>query len=284
MKRFGCVITAGLALGLAAAGDVRFDVEAVETIQKTFVFAAAGGKLKIDNLDGSITVAAHGKREVELVIRRTLSAESKEKLETARQEVRLDLSQKGNEVVATVDAPWRCRDGVNYRGPRFYGYRAGHDFDVKVPADTDLWVRTINRGEISIRGVDGGYDVENINGGVEMTDVSGSGRVYALNGKVRVLFSRNPKAESSFGSLNGNVDVYFRAGLAADLRFKTFNGGVYTDFPVSYLPPREPTREQRDGKFIYRSDRFSGVRVGQGGPELRFDAFNGNIHVRERAQ
>jgi len=48
--------------------------------------------------------------------------------------------------------------------------------------------------------------------------------------------------------------------------------------------PREPTREQRDGKFVYRSDRFSGVRVGQGGPELRFDAFNGNIHVRERAQ
>jgi len=278
---------AALVLALASARDFALDVEHSETIEKAFTFSdpAARKKLKIDNLDGAVAIEAHGKASVEIVVRRTVNAESKEKLETARQEVRLDLSQSGGEITAVVDAPWRCRDGVNDRGWRFYGYRVKHDFTVKAPADIDLWVRTINRGEITVKGIAGAFDVRNINGGVEMTDIAGSGKVYAVNGKVNVLFARNPGAESYFGSLNGAVDIHFRPGLQADLWFKTFNGAVYTDFPITYLPPRQPTHERReDGKFVFRSDRFSGARVGAGGPELKFDAFNGAIHIRERAQ
>jgi hypothetical protein len=275
-----------LALALAPARDFALDVEQSETIEKSFTLdAGARKKLKIDNLDGAVTITAHNRPSVEVNVRRTVNAESKEKIETARQEVRLELSLVGNEVTAVVDAPWRCRDGINDRGWRFYGYRVKHDFAVKAPADTDIWVRTINRGEINVTGIAGAFDVKNINGGVEMTDIAGSGRVYAVNGKVKVLFARNPGAESYFGSLNGAVDVYFRPGLQADLWFKTFNGAVYTDFPVTYLEARQVQPERReDGKFVFRTNQFSGARVGAGGPELKFDGFNGAIHIRERVQ
>jgi len=117
-----------------------------------------------------------------------------------------------------------------------------------------------------------------------MAEVSGSGRVYALNGRVQVVFHDNPHAASSFGSLNGEVRVSFPSSLAADLRFKTFNGGVYTDFPVSYLPLKTAAGERHDGKFVYKSNEWSSVRVGRGGPELSFDAFNGNIRILSREQ
>jgi hypothetical protein len=126
--------------------------------------------------------------------------------------------------------------------------------------------------------------VDNINGGVEMTDLSGSGKVYALNGRVKVSFRENPRAKSSFGSLNGEVRVSFQQELNADVRFKTFNGGVYTDYPVTYLPLPASAGERRGGKFVYKSSEWSAVRVGHGGPELSFDAFNGNIRLLNRGQ
>jgi hypothetical protein len=128
----------------------------------------------------------------------------------------------------------------------------------------------------------GAFDVENINGGVELVEVSGSGHAYALNWPLKALFSRNPAGASDFGSLNGDVEVGFRPGLSADLWLKTFNGNAYTDFDVAALPGRPPVREQRGGKFVYKSSQFYGVRAGQGGPELKFDAFNGDIRIRSR--
>jgi hypothetical protein len=267
------------------AGELQ--VEEKETIQKNFILTDAPGikQVKVDNIDGSVEVTEYNGREVQLVVNKTIRAESKEKLEKARQDVRLDLSQTENQIVAYVDTPWRCRDGgVNYPGWRHYGYLVSFDFQLKVPTGTDLHLRTVNHGEIKISNLSGAFDIKNINGGIEMSDVAGSGRAYAVNGKVKVVFSKNPAADSYFGSLNGDVDLYFRPNLSADLRFKTFNGNVYSDFPVSYLPPGEGSRERRDGKFIYRSDRFSGVRVGKGGAEIKLDAFNGNIRVLERKE
>ena len=91
-----------------------------------------------------------------------------------------------------------------------------------------------------------------------------------------------PPGPSDFGSLNGDVEVAFRPGLSADMWLKTFNGSAYTDFDVTALPSRPAVREERDGKYVYKSNQFYGVRVGQGGPELKFDAFNGDIRIRNR--
>ncbi|PYV35961.1 MAG: hypothetical protein DMG09_18645 [Acidobacteria bacterium] len=207
-----------MAVCLGASG---LDVEEKETIQKTFNLAAAARELRIDNIDGAIHVAGQAGSDIEFVIEKTLRAESREKIDFARQEVKLDLSQKENVVQAYVDAPWRCRDGgINYRGWRFHGYRVRFDFEVKVPPSTRLFLRTVNDGEIRVENTAGEFDIENVNGGIEMTEIAGSGRAYALNGKVRAVFSQNPKAESFFGSLNGKVEALFREGLSADLLFK----------------------------------------------------------------
>ena len=151
-----------------------------------------------------------------------------------------------------------------------------------MPHETGIYLRTVNDGEIEIKEVFGDYDIENINGGVEMSEAAGSGRVYALNGEVKVLFKKNPTAQSYFGSLNGDIDVTFTTNLSADFRLKTFNGEVYTDFPVTHIAGGTQTREHHKGKQVYKYDKASGVRIGNGGPEIELDAFNGDIHILKR--
>jgi hypothetical protein len=183
-----------------------------------------------------------------------------------------------------VDGPFRCkcRDGsVNFRGGD-QDYRFRHEFEIKAPRDATVYLRNVNGGSVKVENVAGDYDVENINGSVEMLETAGSGRAYALNGGLKVLFRSNPRAASYFGSLNGKVDLFFQPNLAADLRMKTFNGNIYSDFEVTPLPAHGATAERRDGKLVYRADRFTGGRVGHGGPEIKLDGFNGDIRILKR--
>jgi DUF4097 and DUF4098 domain-containing protein YvlB len=269
---------------LVACPLMAAEVEQNETIQKNYsLSSSAPKKIIVDNVNGSIHVTGYDGSEVRLVAHKRLRADSPEKAETARKEVTLNITQDANTVTFFVDGPFRCRDGGVHIHGRI-GYEVKYDFEVQVPRDTATELKTVNDGEIKLENVAGDYDVDNINGGVEMTEAAGSGKVYALNGRVRVLFRDNPRGTSSFGSLNGEVRVTFQPDLNADLRFKTFNGGVYTDYPVTYLPITAAAGERRDGKFVYKSNEWSAVRVGRGGPQLSFDAFNGNIRILNRGQ
>jgi hypothetical protein len=258
-------------------------VEKKEEIRQTLKFSnpSAAKAIEVDNVFGSITVAGYDGNEVQLVAHKTIYARSEEKVQEALQDVQLEITERNNSIRLYVDGPFRCQ---NCRSQRYSGYEVNLDFELKIPRDADFYLKTVNDGDIKVADVAGEYEVENINGGIEMLEVSGAGRVYALNAGVKVRFKKNPTGGSYFGSLNGDVEISFHPNLAADLRFKTFNGDIFTDFPVTYLANAAPTRERRQGKSVYRYDRAAKVRVGNGGPELEFDAFNGDIRILKREQ
>ena len=254
-----------------------------EEIRRTFAGGARPLQVLVDNLSGSIEVAGHDADRVELVARRTNRARSAAKLQEAEREVRLEIEESPGLVRLVVEGPQSRHDGcIQDEGVRTYGYRVDIDFELIVPRHAEVTLRTVNDGDIRVTGVYGGYDVNNINGGAEMIDVGGSGRVYALNGEVRVTFARNPTEKSYFGSLNGDVEVEFGRDLAAELRFQTFNGEVYSDFEVTAAAGEPPMRDRHSGKNVYRAGKTFGVRVGRSGPRLEFDAFNGDIRIVKR--
>ncbi len=261
-----------------------------ETITKTF--ALSGRKLlDVDNVNGSVEIVGGQGDQVQLVIKKTLRAESKERMEAAKKEVTLDITDQSDLLKFYVNGPFRCncdgksRDGDNgCSGWRHgdHGYSVTMDFQLQVPRNVDLKVKTINGGHINVRNIAGKFSVNNVNGKIEMQDIAGSGKARTVNGGVKVSFRENPKENSDFATINGDVDLQFVKGLAADFRFKTFNGAVYTDFDMTSLPAHNANVEQRDGKFVYRSDRTSGGRVGSGGPEIKAENLNGSIRVLER--
>ncbi len=274
-----------LLLILMATGCAFADVEEHNTERQKFDGAK---KVIVDNLNGAIFVSGYGGSAIEMEAEKTLKADSPERAEVANRDVKLAITREGDTVRIVVDGPFRCHcedHSVSYRGRHHDGYVVKYDFHLKVPAGVFVDARTVNDGNIKLENTSGDFDVDDINGRVDIVDVAGSGRAHALNGGVKVLFAKNPTRASFFGSLNGAVDVTFRDGLSADVKMKTFNGSVYTDFPVTALPlAAAVVAERHEGKFVYKQNRQFGVRVGQGGPELQFDAFNGNIYIRKREQ
>jgi DUF4097 and DUF4098 domain-containing protein YvlB len=160
-------------------------------------------------------------------------------------------------------------------------YQVKYDFTIRVPRDAAIRLCTINDGDVLVTGTQGDFDVSNVNGLIEMKSVAGSGRAHTVNGPVTISFTANPKQPSSFKSVNGNVDVQFREGLSADFAMKTMNGGLFTDFDIQQMPTAPPPAgERRDGKFVFRLNQFTRVRVGGGGPEITFETLNGNVRAR----
>jgi hypothetical protein len=263
--------------------DSAMSLKEQETIRKTFTLSAAHRTLEVDNVQGSIEVVATNSDQVQLVVNKTLRAESKERMEAARKEVKLDITEQPDLLKLYVDGPFRCNcnngcDG--WHGDR--GYSVKMDFQLQVPRNLELKLKTVNAGKVFVRGTSGSFSVHNVNGPIEMQDVAGSGQARTVNGGVKVSFRENPKEKSDFGTINGSVELAFVRPLSADFRFKTMNGGVFTDFEMTALPSQPVSAERQNGKFVYRADRFTGGRVGSGGPEIKAENLNGEIRVLER--
>ena len=277
MKTLFLILTGTLSLAYG-------DEQAKETIRQTLPAAA---RLDVDNVHGYIHVTGYNGSEIQMVAEKTIQAESTERLEAAKREVKLDVSRAGDTLTLYVDGPFRChceegRRGIHENGNR--GYHVIFDFEIKVPAATFLRLGTVNNGDVRVENTTSDFDIGNVNRGIEMTEVAGSGRVHTVNGPIRVLFARNPSSSCSFGTVNGTIETSFRPNLNADVMVKTFNGHAFTDYDVTALPRKISAGERRDGKFVYHSDDFNGMRVGNGGPELKYDTLNGNIQIINRGK
>jgi hypothetical protein len=269
--------------------DSGMPVREQETIRKTFSVGAAHKLLDVDNIFGSIEVVGGQSDQVQLVVNKSIRAESQERMDAAKKEVTLDVTEQPDLLKLYVNGPFRCNcncDGDGCCGGSRHGdhgYVVKMDFQLQVPRSMDLRLRTVNSGHVNVRDVIGNFSVHNVNGGIEMQDVGG-GKALArtVNGGVKVVFRENPRENGDFGTINGPVELYFTRGLSADFRFKTMNGHIYTDFEMTSLPAQAATSERRDGKFIFHTDRYTGGRVGGGGMEIKADNLNGDIRVLER--
>ncbi len=264
------------------AGDL--PVKESKAIEKELKFE--GGTqpqtFEIDNVFGSIKVTGYSGSVVKLTAQKTIRAKTKEALQKAKEEVKLDISTEGNTVSLFVDGPFRGIDGCISWNTRKTGYIVQYDFEVKVPRKTGLRLETVNNGNIYVSDIKGDFVIGNVNGKIKMERINGSGEAHTVNGKVAVLFNQNPASNCSFCTINGKLDVTFLPGLSADFKLKTFSGKIYSDFPSSYLPPTLSKGKRKNGKYIYKSSRFQGIRIGSGGPTIKMNTLNGSIFISKR--
>jgi hypothetical protein len=269
------------AAGLAGAAEKTDKI----TESHTFSSSGAGNKLIVDNVWGDIKVTGYDGNEVKVEAVKTIPAGDEDDIFEIEEEVLLEITRESDLFELYVDGPFRdCNDGSRRRSRRWHrDYEVRFDFEIQVPRGTYVEVSTVNDGEIYLRDIDGDYDVNNINGGIEMKRIAGSGEAYALNGDVKIDFVKNPSKDSRFGSLNGDVRLHFLPGLSADFYLKTFNGEFFSDFPVSYLPLKAETYSgNKKGLKIYKVNRRTAVRAGNGGPAIELDMFNGDSFLLEK--
>ncbi len=170
--------------GIQIIGADRYKVEEKEEIRKTLKFQDPSGvkELQIDNIFGSITVVGTNSSEVLLVAHKTIKARTKEKIQKAKEEVTLDVSEDGNTIDLYVDGPFRCENkegrGRKNRNP---GYQVHYDFEIKVPFKTNLYLKTVTDGDITVNNFEGDFEIKNVNGKIKIIDVAGSGDAHTSN-------------------------------------------------------------------------------------------------------
>src|SRR6478736_2771300 len=145
-----------------------------------------------------------------------------------------ELVEKNNVATITIagDNPWMS---------------TGAEFEIKVPRNTNLILRTEAGGDINVHGVEGDIDVNSMNGEVTLEGISSSAIVNTMNGEVHVSFSKPPVKPVSLSSMNGEIDLRLPGDTKANLRMRTHNGSIRTNFPEGALQTKtEKTKMPAD--------------------------------------
>lgn len=277
------LVVLSLAFWVVRASDCCTLSEPQPAVQKTFPVSGAPA-LEVRNIDGPIHVTGDSEGEIRLTATETVRGNSKDDIERAKREVRLNILAQGNRIVACVQQASvfgfgsgsdDCESAhFNLGNPP---YRVRFDFEMHVPIATNVNLNTVNEGDIRVERASGGFEVHNVNGGIDLEGMGGAGHAATVNGEVKAVFAANPVAESGFSTVNGSVHLYFRPDLSAMLRYATVNGDVYTDFPVT------ATGEKSNSTIVFRSGQAGGDQIGSGGPRIQVNTVNGAIFVH-RAQ
>jgi hypothetical protein len=221
---------------------------------------------------------------VRLDVTTEIAAESAAGADAAERDVRLELGDE-DALASTVVYDNRGRycgdnrvnDDRRWQEPR---YRVSHRIAVRVPRGARVQVCTVNTRAVVVAGPVGAFDIRNVNGRIEIRGALGSGRATTVNGPVTATLAAGLTLPSVFQTVNGDVTVTVPEPFSADLRMKTFNGELLTDFDVESLPVRaEAATESRNGRFVFRSNQYTTVRAGRGGPDVTLETLDGDVRV-----
>lgn len=253
--------------------------------REPFHYSFSGDKtLDVDNVNGLIRITGDSGKTIRVEGERVTHARDQSAVDRAKREVKLDVNEMDGTAQLYVNGPFRGEShSSDFHGFHWHfdadEYEVDYNFDIHVPREIELRLRTVN-GEVKTSETGGRFDVSAVNGAITMSALAGSGKVSTVNGHTEISFRENPKAASEFHSVNGAIEATFPPNLSADLHFTTLNGQAYTDFDTTALA-NGGAAQNRNGRFVYTPDRLSRVRIGSGGPELKFQTVNGDIRIKK---
>ncbi len=261
------------------------------TVTKTAEFADksdTNNKFRIMNINGSVTIEAYGGDTIKLSVNEKISGTSSE-IEKGKQELEYKIERRGNLILAYLDAPFITLryedDQVHYRIDRDDdGYEFIHDVHVHVPRDILLEGSTINKGKLTVSGDFIEVEASNVNGDLDLSRLTSKTCASTVNGDITVSYDQAPDKDSEYHTVNGTIEVFMPNDLSADVYFKSMHGDLYTDFEnVTRLTPEVNKQTESEGSSItYRVDKFSPLRIGNGGTKLRFEVLNGDVYLRKQ--
>ena len=269
---------------LASSSAFGETLRETRVIEESYTLKSEGPpRVVVDNIFGSVSIRGQQIDAVQLKVQETRVAETTEGLARARDEVGLEVFQRDGEIEFFVEGPFRrpdCEDrrqGFRSDDP---DYQVQYDFEILVPSQARLLVKTVNDGDIEIVGVRGDFEVSNVNGSIRLAGLAGSGSAETINGEISAQFDVNPRAATRFSTINGEVEAQFQPDLSAELRLEAKWGEVWSEYVVRPLPNPAPTRRVDSGRTVIEFSSGSRVQVGAGGPILEFETLNGDIYVR----
>lgn len=264
-----------------------------ETIQKTAYFqnpSYPGNSLKVYNISGNVTVEQHSGEAVEITVEKRISADRQSDLERGIEELKFVVDEERDRILIYLDAPYiqinKRGKGINYNmniNRKETGYDFHFNITVKVPRNTNVYASTINNGDVRVHKVESReITAVNVNGNIDLNEISGKAKATTVNGNIVASYSNSPDTDTNYKTVNGTIEVSYPGDLSADLHFSSLRGDLYTDFEnVHRTGAQVETNVSSGSGTRYRLSNSAPFRIGEGGPELRFNVLNGNVYIKK---
>lgn len=252
------VLETGCMIGDFGMGD-RF----TEDFHYNYNFAP-GGRISVENTNGSIEIAGWDKDSV--AISGTKSASSEEALKS----IKIEISQGAGSIsVRTLLPP------VRHGG-------AGAKYLINLPRKSQLDQITSTNGPLRVEDISGEVRLRTSNGSIHLGNVRGRLWVDTSNGRIEgtnldgdtVLRTTNGsihldrvRGAMEARTTNGSITLSLPADIKATVDAETTHGTVSSDFDE--LVHRSRSRRHLEGA------------IGNGGPLIRLLTTNGSIRLRK---
>jgi Toastrack DUF4097 len=227
---------------------------------------AAGKRLEIKGVNGSIRAMAASGSEIDVTARKTARRSDPDDVK-----IQVVPFEDGVTICAVYPTPSRARrENSCESGDSWHSNTDDNDvtvdFTIRLPAGIVFNGQTVN-GDVDAEDLGADADVSTVNGSI---DVSAAGVVEAttVNGSIRAKMGRADwTSEASFKTVNGGITLTLPDNLNADVSAETVNGDLETEFPLTIT-----------GRFGPRHMRGT---IGSGGRRLELSTVNGSIHLRK---
>ncbi|HXH23505.1 MAG TPA: DUF4097 family beta strand repeat-containing protein [Dehalococcoidia bacterium] len=178
-------------------------------------------RLRVENRNGRVDIASHEEPGVTIEVTADIYAASEAEADELLRRLQEAITVEGDRVEVFTPELRRPEFGIFFfgRGPKV-------DYDIRVPADTEVQVTSRN-GPVRVRGTRRPVRVENRNGRVTLEDVAADVTVENNNGRTSVTRCAGGVTVST---TNGAVSVERPGG---DVDVSTRNGAVEVQDPLA---------------------------------------------------
>jgi hypothetical protein len=156
------------------------------------------------------------------------------------------------------------------------------DFDIKVPRNFSLKLKSMDNGNVEIININGEIEVENDNGDISLENIVGSAVLSSVYGKISAVFRKvNPDSPMMFTSFEGDITVTLPESVNARLKLKSENGEILSDFDIKPVN-RQSVVKKVDNTLVYSLEDWIIGTINAGGPEYIIKSYNGNVVLRKK--
>jgi DUF4097 and DUF4098 domain-containing protein YvlB len=185
-------------------------VEATEPFSRAFP-VGKGATLMLSNGSGNVQVTAAGSERIEVEALKHAWASNAEQAKRRLSDAQIESFASGNRVELRVE-----------QGDGGDGRRIEVEFNVKVPADTTVDLRTAS-GDVRVTNVKGEVRVQSVNGNLALEGTTRLAAVKTVSGGITIT-NGGADAQLSLSTINGDLLVQTLNARALDVN--TINGDV----------------------------------------------------------
>ena len=229
------------------------------TEEQTYSYTLdAGGRISLENINGSVSVTGGTGNAVEITA--VKKAGNREYLDG----IEILIDARDDTIRIETRHPEKKDGWFNW------GESSGSvTYTLSVPANANLdGIESVN-GDVDIRGVYGNVKAETVNGTIDVEDLSADADLETVNGSINARFlalTGNQRVDCE--TVNGRMTLYFPANADATVSAETVNGGIDGD-DFGLVTNKGFVGRDLDGS------------VGDGSARVDLSTVNGGIKIRK---